>query len=121
MSDDNTNRDAEPSPASAGSQPVAWAAVRTDGEFECVREFEDEAREYAAWVQSEMGGQYDVLPLYASDRCPHIRGKTTHYCSLNFTLTDEEREVLLAVADDAAYRSMDRTEQVVRGLLERLG
>lgn len=35
-------------------------------------------------------------------------------------LTEEELEVMLAVADDAAYRSMDRTEQVVRVLLERL-
>jgi len=27
MSDDNTKRDAEPSPASAGSRPVAWAVM----------------------------------------------------------------------------------------------
>jgi hypothetical protein len=36
-------------------------------------------------------------------------------------LTDEEREVLARVADDASYRAMKRTERVVRGLLERLG
>ena len=35
-------------------------------------------------------------------------------------LTDEEREVLGRVADDASYRSMEWTERVVRGLLERL-
>ena len=35
-------------------------------------------------------------------------------------LTDEEREVLLAIADDASYRAMEMTERVVRGLLERL-
>jgi hypothetical protein len=35
-------------------------------------------------------------------------------------MTDVEREVLLAVADDAAYRAMSRTERVVRGLLARL-
>ena len=34
-------------------------------------------------------------------------------------LTDEEREVLSRVADDAAYRAMEQTEKVIRGLLER--
>jgi hypothetical protein len=34
-------------------------------------------------------------------------------------ITDEEREVLARVADDAAYRDMQSTENVVRGLLER--
>ena len=37
----------------------------------------------------------------------------------NLTLTDEEREVLARVADDASYRVMEMTERVVRGLLER--
>jgi regulator of replication initiation timing len=36
-------------------------------------------------------------------------------------LTDEEREVLGRVADDAGYRQLGWTERVVRGLLERLG
>jgi hypothetical protein len=35
-------------------------------------------------------------------------------------LTDEEREVLGRVADDAGYRALEWTERVVRGLLERL-
>jgi hypothetical protein len=53
-------------------------------------------------------------------QCPHVVGTTTQYCSLTpFTLTDEEREVLLTVEADASYRAMDRTEKVVRGLLER--
>lgn len=104
-----------------GSRPVAWAAVRTDGEIECVREQEDEAREYAAWVQSEMGGQYDVLPLYASDRCPHIRGKTTHYCSLNFTLTDEELKAIRRAAAVADAMHDSRLKDALGGLLERLG
>ena len=121
MDDDNTQGGAEPSPASVGSQSVAWAVVRTDGEFECVRELEDEAREYAAWVQSEMGGQYDVLPLYASDRCPHIRGKTTHYCSLNFTLTDEEMKAIRRAEAVASEMHDTRLEAALGGLLERLG
>jgi len=36
------------------------------------------------------------------------------------TLTDEERDVLDRLAHDAAYRGMQWTEKVVRGLLERL-
>jgi hypothetical protein len=105
-----------------GSQPVAWAVVRTDGEFECVRELEDEAREYAAWVRSEMGGQYDVLPLYASDRCPHILGKTTHYCSLNFTLTNAERAAISEACDEGRWYPRDYHHiRTLRGLLERLG
>jgi regulator of replication initiation timing len=36
-------------------------------------------------------------------------------------LTDEEREVLGRVADDAGYRALEWTERVVRGMLERLG
>jgi hypothetical protein len=31
--------------------------------------------------------------------CPHVRGTVTQHCSLNFTLTDEEREAILAAAD----------------------
>jgi len=34
-------------------------------------------------------------------------------------LTDEERDVLGRVADDAGYRQLKWTERVVRGLLER--
>ena len=34
-------------------------------------------------------------------------------------LTDEERDVLGRVADDAGYRALEWTERVVRGLLER--
>jgi hypothetical protein len=37
------------------------------------------------------------------------------------TLTDEERDVLGRVADDAGYRAMEGTERVVRRLLDRLG
>gem|GEM_PF-4852393 len=31
--------------------------------------------------------------------CPHVRGKVTQHCSLNFTLTDEERSAILTAAD----------------------
>ena len=31
--------------------------------------------------------------------CPHVRGTVTQHCSLNFTLTDEERAAILNAAD----------------------
>jgi hypothetical protein len=31
--------------------------------------------------------------------CPHVRGSVTQHCSLNFTLTDEERAAILTAAD----------------------
>jgi len=97
MSDDNTHDGKEPSPASAGSRPVAWRAYADDGS-ETVHLFYEQARAAAdEW-------NWSVEPLYRSS-----------------TLTHEEREVLLAIKADAAYRAMERTERVVRGLLDRLG
>jgi hypothetical protein len=54
--------------------------------------------------------------------CPHVRGTVTQHCSLNFTLTDEEREAIEAargcLADhDAREGAID---EVLRKLLERL-
>jgi len=103
MSDDNTNLDAEPSLASAGSHwsPVAWAVFDADGH--CVGTYA--TQEHALIVIEELSCDGMVYePLY---RLP--------------TLTDEERAALARVADDASYRAMQRTERVVRGLLERLG
>jgi hypothetical protein len=52
--------------------------------------------------------------------CPHVRGTVTQHCSLNFTLTDEEREAIewclsLPMLDRDAVRMMP-----LRSLLERL-
>lgn len=92
MNTDNTNRDAE-------SKPVAWAvAPRVDDEIDC--EFVYPCEATAGDVALDAGGV--VVPLYRSP-----------------TLTDAEREVLLAIEADACYRAMERTEQVVRGLLDR--
>jgi len=30
--------------------------------------------------------------------CPHVRGTVTQYCSLNFTLTDDERKAIESVS-----------------------
>jgi len=90
----------QPSPAPAGSQPVAWAvAPRVDDEIDC--EFVYPCEATAGDVALDAGGV--VVPLYRSP-----------------AITADEREVLLAIEADAAYRAMWRTGQVVRGLLDRL-
>jgi len=54
--------------------------------------------------------------------CPHVRGTVTQHCSLNFTLTDEERAALEYFA---AFRRSPRegdanAAATLRSLLERL-
>jgi len=78
-----------------------------------------------AWVYTD--SQYatareaaDEIERLRKAPCPHVVGTTTRYCSLTpLTLTDDEREVLLAIESDAAYRAMWRTGQVVGGLIDR--
>lgn len=51
--------------------------------------------------------------------CPHVRGTVTQHCSLNFTLTDAEREAI-----ETAVRWLEPYPQVastLRKLLERIG
>jgi hypothetical protein len=47
--------------------------------------------------------------------CPHVRGTVTQHCSLNFTLTDEEREAI-----EAAIIGGCEMSATLRSLLERL-
>jgi hypothetical protein len=52
--------------------------------------------------------------------CPHVRGTVTQHCTLNFTITDEEREAIewclsLPMLDRDAVRMMP-----LRSLLARL-
>jgi hypothetical protein len=49
--------------------------------------------------------------------CPHVRGTVTQHCSLNATLTDEERE---AVEWYAGYGRDGLHADTLRKLLERL-
>lgn len=65
--------------------------------------------------------------------CPHVRGTVTQHCSLNFTLTDEEREAIETAAwacgncngfggiptRPAVHRG-DEIADTLRKLLERL-
>jgi hypothetical protein len=71
--------------------------------------------ESAQDLMDEAGAEIDRLRNGAA--CPHVRGTVTQHCSLNFTLTDEEREAIeLALSKrldlDAIY--------TLRKLLERL-
>jgi hypothetical protein len=55
--------------------------------------------------------------------CPHVRGTVTQYCSLNLTLTDEEREAVayFAVIEGDKYLPAANTAAAtLRSLLERL-
>jgi hypothetical protein len=54
--------------------------------------------------------------------CPHVRGTVTQHCSLNFTLTDEEREAIYRAEARlrTAYVPDDATAATLRSLLERL-
>jgi hypothetical protein len=50
--------------------------------------------------------------------CPHVRGTVTQHCSLNFTLTDEEREAVAFAAEHfMVFKSQAAT---LRNLLKRL-
>jgi hypothetical protein len=58
---------------------------------------------------------FDSAPT--TQACPHVRGTVTQHCSLNFTLTDEERAAILTAADLLIGSKPGAT---LRSLLERL-
>jgi hypothetical protein len=106
MNTDNTNRDAEPSLASAGSQPVAWAVTRrTDGWIASVSMFERTAECEAG----RRGDGWSAVPLY---RPP--------------TLTDAEQLAIAWAAREADEWDEEDTPEVaahaevLRGLAKRL-
>ena len=59
----------------------------------------------------------EIERLRNSAACPHVRGTATQHCSLNFTLTDEERAAILTAADLLIGSKPGAT---LRTLLERL-
>jgi hypothetical protein len=81
------------------NEPVAWAVTPKGKREEIDCDFVYPSAATAGDVALDFGV---VVPLYRSP-----------------TLTDEEREVLLAIEADAAYRATWRTGRVVRGLLDR--
>jgi len=101
MDTDNTRGAAEPSPASAGSQPVAFAVFGADGH--CVGTYA--TQEHARIVTEELACDGMVCePLY---RQP--------------TLTDEEREAIAGAIASEHGRGAFAWAATLKGLLERLG
>jgi hypothetical protein len=79
MSNDNTRDAPEPSPASAGSQVVAWEVMLPGVGTYDILSFQWEADAIAAGLREREGTKALALPLY---RQPQP------------TLTDEEREAI---------------------------
>jgi len=115
MGTDNTQGGNEPSLASAGSRPVAWAALNDDGDI--------------AWIGYTEEGAADgacgrtIVPLYTHP-VPPDRPVGLGFDDMR--LTDEEREAI----EKAISRELDcdwyggpEPARVVtlRGMLERLG
>jgi len=110
MNTDNTNLDDEPSPASAGSQPVAWVvALGGDGLIiDGIFLRRTQAEEACAWRNEHTTYGARIIPLY--EKPP-------------LTLTDAEREAVecgiqaigLAPRDERTLAHAD----TLRGLLER--
>jgi len=59
----------------------------------------------------------EIERLRNGAECPHVRGTVTQHCTLNFTLTDAERE---AIAFGIACVTKDKHAATLRKLLERL-
>jgi hypothetical protein len=104
MDIDNTQDGAEPSLASAGSQPVGWGAVASDGSVVCMMRRRADVASYV--VDGTL-----IVPLY---RHPQP------------TLTDAEREAIAWAAREADEWDEEDTPEiyahaeVLAGLFRRL-
>ena len=96
MSNDNTQDGAEPSPASAGSRPVGWGAVASDGSVVCMMR-------RRADVASYVVDGTPIVPLYRSP-----------------TLTEAEREAISAAACICEDAGRTDIAIIVNAALERL-
>jgi hypothetical protein len=77
--------------------------------------------ESAQDLMDEAAAEIDRLRNGAA--CPHVRGTVTQHCSLNFTLTDEEREAIEAAVSTYEIGEWCGAQDVaatLRKLLERL-
>jgi hypothetical protein len=101
----------EPSPASAGSRPVAWAALNDDGDI--------------AWIGYTEEGAADgacgrtIVPLYTHP-VPPDRPVGLGFDDMR--LTDEERRVLCDLRDSYAAeddQECNQIAEVLDGLLDR--
>jgi hypothetical protein len=103
----------EPSLASAGSQPVAWAVMQPDS-------YSVFASRMLAEKMQELCAGGEIVPLYSQPQtCPYVVGRTTLHCSLTpLTLTDEEREAI-EESIQFAFPSSHPTATTLRNLLQR--
>jgi hypothetical protein len=65
----------------------------------------------------------EIERLRNGGACPHVRGTVTQHCSLNFTLTDAEREAVdtaIATLDAFRFPTLPAAADTLRRLLERL-
>jgi hypothetical protein len=69
----------------------------------------------ASGLMAEAAAEIERLRNGAT--CPHVRGTVTQYCSLNFTLTDEERNALEFAVETGRVATHDAA--TLRKLLER--
>jgi len=105
MSDDNTKREAEPSPASAGSQPVAYEIhwKGQDGRYL--------ANPYLVFANEQPSEHWKpsprCIPLYRSPTLTYAEREAIEYV-LNGLLPDGDREG--DVATDALRGLLARTE-----------
>jgi hypothetical protein len=106
MSNDNTRDAPEPSPASAGSQVVAWEVMLPGVGTYDILSFQWEADAIAAGLREREGTKALALPLY---RQPQP------------ALTDEEREAIgMAYSRLTAIPHYEAVSATLRRLLERL-
>jgi len=72
-----------------------------------------------AWIEAAAD---EIERLRNGATCPHVRGTVTQYCSLNFTLTDAEREAIafFATLRGGDFDSCLPRAATLRKLLERL-
>jgi hypothetical protein len=113
MNTDNMRDGAEPSPASAGSQPVAWAVTIGPPKERSVYEA------FAAHQKDEAESLALKCCFGDFSRPPPLAG-----LFFSPTLTDEEREALGDVIDELRHQDNPSDQWVaarLQGLLDRLG
>jgi hypothetical protein len=107
MSDEHTQDGAEPSPASAGSRPVAWAVMLGNRIYDHY-DTDGEATAVCLWLRDfESNGKWITVPLYS------------HPLPM---LTDEEREAIALAKSRLGTSDGDwQADDVLAALLQRLG
>lgn len=107
----------------SSQEPVAWAVYFFQPPPFLYRIYHTEREAVAVCDAMNRDGithdpMAEVVPLYGTPQeCPHVRGTVTQHCSLNFSLTDEERA---AIEQAVKWYDNMRAASTLRALLERL-